>query len=121
MGKIGFIDHKGVKILLFDFAYTKKSNEVLELIQEAGLMARKRAPKSVLVVTDVTEAQYNIEVTQALKELAKGNAPYIKASAVVGVTGLKKILYDAVIRFSGRDLKLFDNRESALDWLVTQK
>jgi len=91
MGKIGFIDYKGFKILLFDFSYLNNSKEILEFIKEAGLIARKQVLKSVLVVTDVTEAHYNIEVTQAMKELAKGNAPYIKASAVVGVTGLKKI------------------------------
>ncbi|PKL83198.1 MAG: hypothetical protein CVV24_06170 [Ignavibacteriae bacterium HGW-Ignavibacteriae-3] len=121
MGKIGFIDYKGFKILLFDFSYLNNSKEILEFIKEAGLIARKQVLKSVLVVTDVTEAHYNIEVTQAMKELAKGNAPYIKASAVVGVTGLKKILYDAVIKFSGRDIKIFDNRESAMEWLITHK
>lgn len=121
MEKIGFTDYKGAKILLFDFSYITKSKEVLELIGQAGLLARKQPLKSILVVTDVTEAHYNIEVTQAMKELAKGNAPFVKASAVVGVTGLKKILYDAVIKFSGRDIKIFDKRESAMDWLLTHK
>lgn len=121
MEKIGFIDHKGKKILLYDFSYTKKSDDVVGLIKQAGTIAKKQPPKSILVLTDVTEAHYSVETTQALKELAKENTPYVKASAVTGVTGLKKVIFDAILKFSGRDIKLFSSREEALDWLAAQQ
>ena len=42
----------------------------------------------------------------------------VTASAVVGVAGLKKIVYDAVIRFSGRQIATFDTVEQAKGWLA---
>ncbi|MEW6701179.1 MAG: hypothetical protein AB1298_00525 [Bacteroidota bacterium] len=120
MEKISFIDHKGKKILLYDFSYTKKSDDVIVLIKQAGTIAKKQPPRSILVLTDVTEAHYSVETTQALKELAKENTPYVKASAVTGVTGIKKVIFDAILKFSGRDIKLFNSREEAFDWLVVQ-
>jgi hypothetical protein len=39
---------------------------------------------------------------------------------VVGITGLRRIAYQAVIVFSGRNIKTFDTPAEAMDWLVTQ-
>jgi hypothetical protein len=57
-------------------------------------------------------------VVSALKELFKSITPYIKASAVMGVTGVKWIIVQSLIKLTGRDIKLFDNRKQALEWLV---
>jgi hypothetical protein len=37
---------------------------------------------------------------------------------VVGVTGVKWIIVQSLIKLTGRDIKLFDNREQVLEWLV---
>jgi hypothetical protein len=42
----------------------------------------------------------------------------VKAAAVVGITGLKKIIFGAVMAFSKRNLASFDNVEQAKRWLV---
>jgi hypothetical protein len=44
----------------------------------------------------------------------------VKASAVVGVEGLKQIVFNAVQAVSGRTLASFDTLEHAKDWLVKQ-
>ena len=44
----------------------------------------------------------------------------MKASAAVGVSGLKKIIVLSLMKLAGRDIKLFDTREEALDWLAGQ-
>jgi hypothetical protein len=44
--------------------------------------------------------------------------PYVKASAVAGITGLKKIIYDAVLMFSKRNISTFDSIDSAKEWLA---
>ena len=77
-------------------------------------------PGSLLVMTVVRDARYNAAVLQGMKELAAHNAPYVKASAVVGMSGLHRIAYQAVILFSKRNIKVFDQESEALDWLVTQ-
>jgi len=117
MERVQFIEHKGKKILHINFADCK-SNEVLLVIGQATAAIKTQAERSVFTLTDVTNTAFNTEVSEAMKEFVMHNKPYVVASAVVGVTGLKKIIYNAVMRFSGRKLTAFDSIAEAKDWLA---
>ena len=53
------------------------------------------------------------------KELTAHNKGHVRAGAVVGVSGWRKLAFWAALKFSGRDnLKLFDTSEDAKAWLV---
>ena len=43
---------------------------------------------------------------------------WLSPKYVVGVSGLQKIIYQAVQRVAKRDIVLFTTRQDALDWLV---
>jgi len=64
-------------------------------------------------------AGYDLEVIEKLKESAGGNKPYVRASAVVGLDGLQKVVYNAVTLFSKRTLPVFDDIEKAKDLTQT--
>jgi hypothetical protein len=119
MERIQFIEHKGKQILHLDFA-NAKPGEVVKSSRAAMSVIAKHPPKSLRTLTDVTDMKFDAESTQVLKELASHNAPYVVAGAVVGITGLKQIIYNAVIKFSGRNLVVFDNTDQAKEWLATQ-
>lgn len=53
-----------------------------------------------------------------MKSYSKANSPFVKKSAVVGATGLRRIILQGVRMFTGRDIRPFDDCESALNWLV---
>jgi len=72
-------------------------------------------------LADVTDAAFNSELTHALQKFTSENKPYVIAAAVVGITGLKEIILDAVAKFSRRNFKIFDNLDEAKDWLVAEK
>jgi hypothetical protein len=74
--------------------------------------------KGVLLLTDVTNAVYSRESTSAIKDFASKNTPFIKASAVVGVDGLRGLVLRAINTMTGRDIKVCKNRFEALDWLA---
>jgi hypothetical protein len=92
--------------------------EVFTIIHEAIALISKRPPKSCLVLTDVSEATYNKQVADAIKDFVQKNTPFIKASAVVGADGVRHVLLQTVIFLSRRELKSCNNREEALNWLV---
>ncbi len=119
MNRVSYIYHQGRQILFLDFTDCSV-DEALGIIQEAGPIIREQHENSVLTLTDVTGARYNQEVTQAMKEFAKGNKPFVKAGAVVGLDGMKKIIYNVIAKVSGRNLSTFDNIEEAKEWLVGQ-
>jgi hypothetical protein len=120
MQRIKFIEHRGKQILHLDFSGAK-ADEVLAVIEKAKTVISAKPAGSVRTLTDVTGAAFNSEVSDAMKAFVNHNKPYVSASAVVGVTGLKQIIYNAVVKFSGRNLVAFDTTDQAKDWLVRQE
>jgi hypothetical protein len=55
-----------------------------------------------------------------MKEFTKANTPYIKAAAVVGISGLLEVAMSAVAKFSGRSFISFKTRSEAVEWLLKQ-
>jgi hypothetical protein len=119
MERVRFIEHRSRRLLLLDFSYCR-AEEVLKLIEDTGKIIRVEPPRSLLTLTDVTGTKYNMDVTQTMKEFTNGNKPHIRAAAVVGIDGLKKIVYEAIMRFSERNVPIFSDIEKAKDWLVEQ-
>ena len=119
MERVQFIQHKGKQILHLDFTHAKPQ-EVVEASRAAISVIAKQPAKSIRTLTDVTNMNFDTASTQALKDLAKHNTPYVMAGAVVGITGLRQIIYNAVIKFSGRNLVVFDTPDLAKEWLITQ-
>jgi hypothetical protein len=119
MKRVKYIYHNGRQLLFLDFSACNVQ-DFTPIIEEAEKLIRSEPPASVLTLTDVTAAKYNLEITQKLKEFVKSNKPYVKAGAVVGLDPLKKIIYNGVMHFSGRNLVAFDDIEKAKDWLADQ-
>ena len=120
MERTRFVEHKGHRILLLDYSGIHQGEEAFTAIEQSKKVIATQRPGSVLVMTVVRDARYNSAVLQALKELTTHNAPYVKASALVGMGGLHRIAYQAVILFSRRKIQTFDTEAQALDWLVQQ-
>jgi hypothetical protein len=72
----------------------------------------------VLTLNDVTGTSFDSESVEVLKSKVIANAPYVKRAAVIGIRGLQKLIYEAIQKFSQRNIPLFDSRQEALDWLV---
>ena len=117
--RIKFIEHKGKRILHLDFTEAR-ADEVIQIIGKAKGVIAAQPAGSIRTLTDVTDIKFNTAATEAMKEFASHNKPYVAAAAVIGVTGLKKIIYNAVVKFTGRNLVVFDSHGQAKDWLVTQ-
>ena len=122
MGNAQFITHKNVELLVIDFTSTKSVAEFLKVIDDAKAMIASCSLNSLLTLTDVSNSYFDSDIIPAIKEYAAHNKPYIKAGAVVGISGVRKIIFNSVLFFSGRDnLKTFDTRDNAMEWLCAYK
>jgi hypothetical protein len=119
MERVKYITHKWMQILLLDFSYCG-ADDAQKTMDIAKRLIRAESESSLLILTDVTGARYNLETVEKLKDFANGNKPYVKASAVIGLDGMKKIIYNAVRIFSGRNIPAFDDVEKAKEWLIKQ-
>jgi hypothetical protein len=90
----------------------------LAIIEDAKRVISTRQENSLFTLTDVTNARFYEEVGDGMKQFSAHNKPYVKAAAVVGITGLKKIIFGAIMTFSKRNLESFDDVEQAKRWLV---
>lgn len=115
-----FIRHDGIEILQIDFSYVTSLDEILRIMEEAKALLVTRPSRSVLTLTDTTETHFDGTISQAFKEYAAHNEPYVKAAALVGITPIRKIIYNAVSFFSKRHLELCNDMESAKAWLISQ-
>lgn len=120
MERTRFIEHGGKRILLLDFTDLDPRTALPVIAQARDLVARQTPDQSLLTCTDVTGASYDQKVIDALKELSAHNKPYVRASAVVVESGLKRALISLVALFSKRKLHPVPTRAEALDWLVAQ-
>jgi len=118
MGLTEIVQHKGKNIVLVNLANCSPQT-TFSVLDEAAAVIAKSAPISALILTDSTNAIYNSEVSTAMKNFSSKNTPYVKGSAVVGADAMRKVLVAAIRVATKRDIKTFDTREQAMDWLVS--
>ncbi|MGI5860551.1 MAG: hypothetical protein ACOX6T_00675 [Myxococcales bacterium] len=119
MDRIRFVECQGKRILYLDFS-DLSPRDVEAVVGRARELVGAQPPLSLLTLTNVTNLRFDDAAVRAVKELAEHNRPFVRAAALVGVTGLKKIVLNTVKLFSKRDFALFDDVESAKSWLASQ-
>ncbi len=119
MGRVQVVSHAGKTLIYLDFSDCKVA-ELPPIIEEAKRMIARQPKESALVLTNVTNTELSKDTSAIMKDFTLHNKPYVKASAVVGVEGLKKIIYNAVMAVSGRHISSFDTLEQAREWLASQ-
>ena len=116
--RLQFEVHAGQRILVIDYSHCNVE-QMKELIEITHTLIASQLPNSVLTLSDVIGATFNIEVVEQIKELIRHNVPYVRKGALIGVIGLQALIYSAVQSFSKRNIFLFNNKEEALKYLLT--
>ena len=120
MPSLQWIQHKGKRILYTDIA-SQKTEELLDIVERLRLVIEKEPSNSVCCICDVTGGKTNPEMMQALKEFSKYIDPYMKIIVLLGIEGLKTILFNSVLMVTrSKKLVLKNSKEEAMDWLAEQ-
>ena len=115
-----FHKHNGRMVLSLDFAQLG-IEEAYEVINYSAGIVEKMPKNSICTLTNISGAKFNQDLIDALKKFAQKNKPHVIAGAVVGADGIKKTLFKAILKVTGRqNLKMFNNEEDALTWLTAQ-
>jgi hypothetical protein len=120
MERVQIIVHQGKKILYSDFSNLQFVEDVSEVMKEVKKYVHVQPKNSIYSLISVEGTHFNNEIRDMFAEVAKSNKPFVKISAIVGISGLKQIMYKAIMKLTGRDDKCFSNIEQAKDWLVKQ-
>jgi len=87
MERARFVTHKGKQIFKMDCKNTSLE-EMNQVIEECIRQVHNQPEKSVLTLTIAGGSSFGGETISRLKDLARDNTPFVKAGAIVGVTGL---------------------------------
>ena len=119
MDRVQTLIHQGKGIILVDLSRCSPA-QVMEVLPVAQALIAAQPARSARVLTDATDATHTRDVSEAMRAFSAANTPYVKASAVVGATGGRAILLQSVALFTRREIKPFETRAEALDWLASR-
>lgn len=112
--------HEGHEIVFLDFSNLKNKDEIIQLILDGAKVIRSKPKNSVLSLVSIENMFFNNEIRAAFTDNVKNNNPYVKRSTVYGLKGLILIMLKSFLTLSGRDLKSFNNKEEALNYLIKE-
>jgi hypothetical protein len=119
---VEWIEYKGKRILLIDLRGLAPEAIIENLDLTDQMLLEIPLGTRVSHLTDFEGAVVNTEVMARLKASGKEVVePRTEKAAVVGVHGIRHILLAAYNRVTGagKNQKLFDTQEEALEWLVS--
>lgn len=117
MSRVDLITHNGKKIVFIDYSGLK-GDELFRTMEEAKKNVHSQEKGTVLILSNVKDLHFNVDIIEAFKNMSLESKEYIKAVAIYGLSGLQKIALNAVTKFSKVDMSVFGNKEEALDWLA---
>jgi hypothetical protein len=116
--RVKFFEHRGKQILSVDF-----SNAELDLVRAVAAeclhVMASQPLQSVLSLVETEGIPFSTEALKIGSELTEKGNRYSLRTAVSGVTGFRSFLLQTVADAAKRPIRLFKEREKALEWLVS--
>ena len=116
--KSKWIEHKGKRIFFADYSNFKDFELFKEEVDYSTSITIQEPEDSIRLLVDVTGTLGLPETVDYIQESANKDKENMKKTAVVGVTGYRRIFLRAVVQFTRMAVKSFDTLDEAKDWLV---
>lgn len=115
---LSYIYHKGKKILFIDYSNCKRIEDMLSVLDEVKKEFKKTSD-NFLTLNNFNNAfgskEFMAKANKYAKEIFDKRTT---KSAVLGITGIKKILLNGYNNFVKNKQVPFDTKEKALDYLA---
>jgi hypothetical protein len=119
--KSQWITHRGKQIMHSDYTNFEMDLHGLQAeVNAVDDMICREPDNSVLLLVDVSNTTTTVEVVELFKKSSARTTNHLHKVAVVGLSGIRRMLLDVISRFSGQQMTIFDNVEAAKDWLVQE-
>ena len=118
MNNTKIINYKGQSIFFMDFSASKTQDDVAKVIEESIAYIQKQPMKSVVALTNMENIFFNNNVKNNFIQFLKGNKSYIKTSSLYGMSGLARILFNGIMKITGREIRSFETEAEAKDFLI---
>jgi hypothetical protein len=124
--KSQWITYKGQRILQMDLSNFKEDlkrfeEEITDAVRTLGPEMLQQPEHSVLVLVDLRNTMMTTTAQKLLTERIKDTRLHVKRTAVVGMTGLRRMFLDFFAHIANSETAPFNDPESAKEWLIKIK
>jgi hypothetical protein len=124
--KSHWAEYKENNILYIDLSnfkgdVNKFDAELAETVATIGQKMYEQPLNSALVLVDLRNTDLTQKANALLTERIKDTKKYVLRTAVVGLTGIRKIFLDYFAMLASSETGSFEEPESAMEWLVRTK
>jgi len=116
--RVRIIEHG---IVLLDFSGVAEAEAERHRADEARKLISAQPLGQALVLTDVSGSTFDQRTIEDLRKLVEANRPYVKASALVGLSALTRVIFRALMTLTGREIKAFETRAQAIEYLISKR
>ena len=120
MDRVKWIEAKGKKILSMDYSGLKTTNELTEVL-DAAIKETRPLPAGFLGLSNFADSSISSEFMDKINKA--GKEVFLEKTdkaAVLGVTGVKSVLFQAYLRFTGaKTTRTFNSQDEAIAYLVS--
>jgi hypothetical protein len=102
------------KVVYLDFSNLKSKAEIRSQMDYFQNYIRRALPNSLITLTNLEDMYFNTDVFNLFVSYVKGNNPYIKSSAVIGMRGMMQIFYKTFIKLTGRKIIVCNTKGEAI-------
>jgi len=120
--RINLIDYKGFLIHIIDYSGFIYANDFMNQITKVDAFNREQIEKGrtdFLILSDLTNSYVFGEPLQKLRESGNIIKNYVKKTALLGINNPKKTLLNTTNLILRLNIKPFNSKEEALEWLIS--
>jgi hypothetical protein len=112
-------DYKGKRVMCADFRGCQSESDMLNQLDEVSRLVSAAATR-LLLLSNFEGTSASPKFMERSKQAGKEVLSFkVKKHAVVGISGLKIILFQAFLKFTGdKNTQAFSTETQALEWLV---
>jgi len=119
MGRIDEFNRDGKDFIYLDLSGFKSNDEFMRFIEESKPIIRKYAEHSLYTITNIENVRFDSKTKEIVAKWMEHNKPYVKCGAVIGMSGIKKIIVNTVFALSGRkNMSSASTKEEAIESLL---
>jgi hypothetical protein len=118
--RVRFGEHRGVRVLIGDASAITDAGDLALVIARAAGLVQREPERSVRIVMIVRDMQFHRSTLPLIKDTFLRLQPQVRASCLVGVGGLQRVVLQVLNRLTARERPVFDTVDEALAWLAAQ-
>lgn len=111
------LEYNGKPIILHDYNGLAGDDYAHAVLENAALAEAEQSLDR-LVLIDATNTVVNKEVMKAYRTIAGKTSPRLRKTAVIGTTGIQKLFVSSISTLFKLNVRAFDAKEEALQWLT---